>query len=170
VDHCGNAKLLQDRGAIIIAGEGDVDHLCKPGGVNLFRDSRYEEGSYHFFPAFTPNIAIDKDSKMEINGLKFRFILIPGHTPGSLVIWLDIDGKSVLFTGDSVNPLGIRIQEVDIGWYGDPKFNRKSLVESLMKLLPLEPDMILGGHGAPCLRDGNWVLRRAAKRAFFELR
>jgi glyoxylase-like metal-dependent hydrolase (beta-lactamase superfamily II) len=170
VDHCGNAKTLQDCGASIIAGEGDINHLCKPGGVNLFRDIRYEEGSYHFFPAFTPDIAISKDNKMEINGLTFRFILIPGHTPGSIAVWLDIDGKSMLFTGDSVNPLGIRIQEVDIGWYGDPRFDKKSLVESLMKLIPLDPDMILGGHGAVCLRDGNHVLRRAAKRAYFELR
>jgi glyoxylase-like metal-dependent hydrolase (beta-lactamase superfamily II) len=170
VDHCGNAKLLQERGTIIIAGEGDVAHLCKAGGVNLFRDTRYEEGSYHYFPAFTPDFPISKDSDMEINGLPFRFITIPGHTPGSMAVWLNIDGKTMLFTGDSVNPLGIRIQEVDIGWYGDPLFDRKSLVESLMKLVPLDPDMILGGHGSVCLRDGNCILRRAAKRAYFELR
>lgn len=166
VDHCGNAKYYQDHGSKILVGAGDVDYLCKAGGFNLYHDTCYEQGTYHIFPAFTPDIAIEQDQELELNGLKFGFITIPGHTVGSLAIYLQFEGKRILFTGDSIYPMGINCEKVDLGWRGDPKYNNQNFIKSLKKLCDLvECDMVLPGHGNLCLRNGTNVVRNAAKTA-----
>ena len=166
VDHCGNAKYYQEKGAQIIVGEGDVDYLCKAGGFNRFHDTRFEQGTYHIFPAFTPDIAIDEDKELLLNGLKFKFITIPGHTVGSLAIYLEMDEKRILFTGDSIYPMGINCEKVDLGWRGDPKYDNKAFIRSIVKLSDtVECDMVLPGHGNLCLRNGSNVIWNAAKTA-----
>jgi hypothetical protein len=78
---CGSAKYWKDQGAVIVAGEGDVDYLCKKGGFSMFGETHISlEGAFHRFPAFTPDIAIGKDQDMVIDGVNFRFITIPGHS------------------------------------------------------------------------------------------
>jgi glyoxylase-like metal-dependent hydrolase (beta-lactamase superfamily II) len=122
------------------------------------------------FPAFTPDIIIPEDSSKEINGIKFEFIMIPGHTPGSMAIRLKIDGKTMMFTGDSLQPDGIFLGTVSFGWQGDPAFSRQTITESMLKLMKYETDMILPGHGKICLRNGTNLLRHAAQNAFTTLR
>ena len=171
VDHCGNAAYFQNMGAKVIVGEGDVDYLCKAGGFNLFGDTCYEQATYHIFPAFTPDIIIDKDKELTINRIIFQFILIPGHTMGSMAVLTNFEGKRILFTGDSIYPMGINCEKIDLGWRGDPKYDNNAFLSSLKKLSDtVECDMVLPGHGNLCVRNGTTVVRRAAKEAFHQLR
>ena len=165
-DHCGSAKELQEAGAKIIVGKEDT-HYCENGGISGMR-SPFEDGQS--FPAFTPDVSIDGDKSMTINGISFEFIHIPGHTPGSMAIKTCIDGKTLLFTGDALQPDGLFLENVSLGWQGDPNFNRRSIVESMVKLMDYETDMILPGHGKVCLRNGTQVLRQAAQTAFMTMR
>lgn len=170
VDHAGNGKYYQDMGAKIIVGEGDADYLCEAGGFSLFHETRFDEGAMHLFPAFTPDILIKEDCVMEINGIKFEFIMIPGHTVGSIAIRVNLDGKVIMFTGDSISPYGDQCKETNISWHGDPKWDPPTFVESMLKLQEYECDMVLGGHLAIVVRNGTKVLRKAAKTAFLTLR
>ena len=165
-DHCGGAKELQESGAKIIVGKGDAQY-CVNGGVSGM-DSPFEEGQA--FPAFIPDITIDSDQTMTFGGIPFEFIQIPGHTPGSMAIRVCIDGKSLLFTGDALQPDGLYLENVSLGWQGDPNFNRRSIVESMIKLMKYETDMVLPGHGKVCLYNGTKVLRQAAQTAFTTMR
>lgn len=166
VDHCGNAKYYQERGAKIVVGRGDVDYLCQAGGFNRFHDTRFDQGTYHIFPAFTPDIIIEGDQELTINGLKFQFLSIPGHTVGSLAIYVELDGKTILFTGDSIYPMGINCEKVDLGWRGDPRYDNKAFINSIVKLSDkVECDMVLPGHGNLCVRNGSHVIWNAAKLA-----
>lgn len=99
-DHCGGAKELQENGAMIIVGEGDADY-CKQGGPKGTSNDMEQS-----FPAFIPDIEISCDKKMEINGIMFEFIMIPGHTNGGMAIRTKIDGKTILFTGDTLEADG----------------------------------------------------------------
>jgi glyoxylase-like metal-dependent hydrolase (beta-lactamase superfamily II) len=171
IDHCGNAKYYQDKGAKIIVGAGDVDYLCKAGGFNLFHETSYQTGTYHIFPAFTPDIAIGEDQEMVINGLTFKFITTPGHSAGSLAILLTIDGKTMLFSGDSFYPIGGRSEIVNLGWRGDPKYNSNDLINSLIKLSDtVETDMLLAGHGNVLFRNATKFIHLAARTAYQTLR
>ena len=161
-DHCGGAKELQDAGAKLIVGDEDAAY-CKNGGVwGLYSPYDVEQS----FPSFTPDITVTGEQTMEINDLLFEFIKIPGHTPGSIAIKVEIDGKTVMFTGDALQPDGILLENATFGWQGDPGFSRKSIVDSMMNLMKHETDMILPGHGKICLRNGTKVLRHAAQTAF----
>ncbi len=170
VDHCGNAKYYQEQGAKIVVGAGDVDYLCKAGGFNMFRDTRVEETTYHIFPAFTPDIQIAEDQEMVINGLNFKFILIPGHSMGSMAIQVTVDGKVLMFVGDVIRPAGIFCETIIPEWRGDPKFDRMAFVDSMVKLAQYDTDMVLPGHGTLVVRDGTKVLRIAAKAAYTTMR
>jgi len=165
-DHCGGALELQDAGARIIVGKEDVIY-CTNGGVK----GMYSPcDDFQLFPAFTPDIVISEDQLLEINGISFEFIKIPGHTPGSMAVLAGIDEKTALFTGDALQPDGMFLDSVTFGWQGDPAFSRVEIVDSMMKLMAYETDMILPGHGKICLRNGTSLLRQAAKIAFLTLR
>jgi glyoxylase-like metal-dependent hydrolase (beta-lactamase superfamily II) len=165
-DHCGNAKELQEAGAKVIVGAGDVNY-CKNGGFWGMGNPFEKEQAY---PAFEPDIIIDNDSKMKLNNVEFEFILIPGHSPGSMAIRIKLDGKIILFTGDTLEPGGTYLENYLFGWPGDPLFDKKKTVESLLKLTKYEADMILPGHGKICLKNGSELLRCAAQSAFITLR
>ena len=165
-DHCGGAKELQDAGAKVIVGREDAVY-CTNGGVGGMY-TPFDDA--HLFPAFTPDSIIDEDQSLMLGGLSFDFIKIPGHTPGSMAIRVKIDGKTALFTGDSLQPDGTRLDQVSFGWQGDVSFSREKIVTSMMKLVSCETDMVLPGHGKICLRNGTGLLRHAARNAFLTLR
>jgi len=165
-DHCGGAKELQDAGAKVIVGHEDYGY-CVNGGV-LGMGSPFDDEQ--LFPAFMPDITIEKDQTLEINGISFEFIKIPGHTPGSMAIRTERDGKRVMFTGDSVHPDGLCLETVSLGWQGDPAFSREAVVASMTKLMGYETDVLLPGHGKLCLRNGTALLRLAARTAFVTMR
>ena len=165
-DHCGGARELQDAGAKVIVGLEDAEY-CINGGVERVDSPFYDE---QIFPAFTPDITIDCDQALELNGLSFKFIKIPGHTPGSIAIQVKVDKKTIMFTGDALQPDGLMLENVSLGWQGDPDFNRQNVVDSMMKLVDYHADMVLPGHGKVCLRNGHNLFRLAAQTAFLTLR
>ena len=165
-DHCGGAKEFQDAGAKIVVSRADAFYCENGGNRNLetpFNDD-------HIYPAFRPDIIAEPDCDLTLNGLDFRLIAIPGHTPGSMAVQLTADRKTLLFTGDALQPDGRQLCDVTLGWQGDPGFSRTDIVNSMMKLMKLETDMILPGHGKVCLRGGTKMLRHAARTAFLTLR
>ncbi len=165
-DHCGSARQLQDEGVTIIVGKED-EAYCVNGGIKGMYSPFEKEQE---FPAFTPDIIIAENQTLDINGLQFEFIKIPGHTPGSMAIRTMFDAKSVLFTGDMLQPDGVYLNTFDFGWAGDPSYDKKATVDSIMKLANYETDMVLPGHGKICLRNGTTLLKYAAQAAFTTLR
>lgn len=157
-DHCGGAKEMQEAGAKIIVGAGDATY-CKQGGP---KGTPYDiEQS---FPAFIPDVEISVDKEMIINGIMFEFIMIPGHTNGGMAIRVKVDGKLVLFTGDTLEADGTYLDKFLFGWEGDPAFNKEEIVNSIMKLAKYKADIVLSGHGKICLINGTKLIRQAAKK------
>jgi len=85
----------------------------------------------------------------EVGG--FRVIDVPGHSAGHVAFWRESDG--VLILGDVLNNMDVMttlpgLREPKPFLTPDPAENRRSA----KKLGPLEPKLVLFGHGAP-LRD-----------------
>lgn len=156
-DHCGGAKELQELGSKIIVGAGDADY-CKHGGPKGTPDDIEQS-----FPAFIPDVEIFEDQEMIINGIVFEFIMIPGHTNGGMAIRVNVDGKFILFTGDTLEADGTFLNKFLFGWEGDPAFNKEKIVNSIMKLSKYETDIVLSGHGKICLMNGTKLIRQSAK-------
>jgi len=169
LDHTGSAKAIQEMGAKIIVGAEDA-YMCTNGGYQSHNVNSPFNDTFTF-DAFTPDLLIDQDCTLEINGLQLTFIKTPGHTPGSMVIQVKMDGKTALFTGDVLEPEDSSFSDICLGWQGDVGFDRAAVVESMMKLFNnYQADIILPGHGKLCLKNGTKLLRQAAKIAMLTMR
>jgi hydroxyacylglutathione hydrolase len=81
----------------------------------------------------------------------FRVIDVPGHSAGHVAYWRESD--RVLVIGDVLTNVDVLtgrtgLHEPKPNFTADPRTNR----ESARKLAPLEPKLVLFGHGPP-LRD-----------------
>ncbi|MGB9628317.1 MAG: MBL fold metallo-hydrolase, partial [Thermodesulfobacteriota bacterium] len=72
---------------------------------------------------------------LEIGQQKIHCLHTPGHTPGSISIYLDRDGKRVLFAQDLHGPL--------LSEFGS---NLEDYGRSTKRLLELEADILCEGH------------------------
>ena len=86
----------------------------------------------------------------------FRVIHVPGHTPGSIALH---DGR-VLFAGDNINVRDGAIQGSPAPYDWD---NAKAK-ESLGRLLELEFDALLPGHGPPVVGRASEKVRMSLGR------
>jgi len=87
------------------------------------------------FPSFKVDHALE-ESSLKIGNIQFQIIHTPGHTPGSVCLYAEIEGSKVLFSGDLW------------GWYSK---RWKSILEehlkSIRKIENLEIDIWAQGHG-----------------------
>jgi len=147
VDHAGTAAYYRARGAKIICSAADVPALNHGG----FTSPTPFEGMD--FPSCQADIVLEEDGELELDGYHFQVYMTPGHTAGSSIYRCEIDGKTVLFTGDTVSCDGSRGELSFPCWAGDPDFDRTVYTQSLAKIFLLKADMLLGGHGIPCFED-----------------
>jgi glyoxylase-like metal-dependent hydrolase (beta-lactamase superfamily II) len=89
-------------------------------------------------------------------GAGARAVSVPGHTPGSIAIYLPEPG--VLFTGDAV---ACHEGRAILGAFNaDPA----QAADSLRKLADLDAEIACFGHGDPITREATAGLRAAAAR------
>jgi glyoxylase-like metal-dependent hydrolase (beta-lactamase superfamily II) len=85
-------------------------------------------------------VKVDKKFKkdkeeLKIGPLKFQIIHTPGHTPGSISVFLEKEGKKVLFGQDIHGPFS-----------KDFNSDLEDYQKSMQKLLDLEADILCEGH------------------------
>lgn len=84
---------------------------------------------------------LEHDTLIEVGDLRLRTIKTPGHTPGS--ICFRIEGKPVVFSGDTLFPGGPGATQFEGGDFGTII---TSIEDLLFARLPPET-MVLPGHG-----------------------
>jgi len=77
----------------------------------------------------------EKERKFEIGSLAVTMYHIPGHSPGSVALTVESEGKLVLFGQDVHGPLNDTL-----------KSNRDDYIQSLEFLLSLDADILCEGH------------------------
>lgn len=164
-DHVGCVAYFQQQGAKIVCGEGDAWQMRKGG----LRPDEYPGMIWQCDPC-EPDILVRDGDEIRFEDFCIRVIAAPGHTDGSVVYVLQDGEREIFFTGDTVICDGERGEEIILGWPGDPTYNSGTYISTLQKLYHYSPDYVLGGHGIPCLADGNRVLRNAALKALLTLR
>lgn len=95
-------------------------------------------GTVYRLPSAPVNVQmVLKEGPLNVGQKKFYIYHTPGHTPGSISILTESDGMKILFVGDSVK-----------GWYLPRGGSDMAAWErSLMKLLTVDFDLALEGHG-----------------------
>jgi glyoxylase-like metal-dependent hydrolase (beta-lactamase superfamily II) len=146
IDHVGTAMALQKCGVPVyaLAAEvpillGDVTHPGYGGtaGKILLAAERLLFGN----PSFVGVRSLEVGQKLL--DTTWRVVASPGHTPGSLALFNEETGD--LLSGDTL-----------VSDFGCPRANLsfftpdcKTLVESALNLMALEPKYIHPGHGKP---------------------
>lgn len=132
VDHIGAAHLLRSHfGTKLVMHEKDAE-IVERGDIRL-------TAAFCFDVDFKP-LPVDLKLKGDAGNLEFpghaiRWLHTPGHTPGSISLYMEENGEMVLFAQDIGAPL---LSEFDC----DPP----AWLNSLQKLFALEADILCDGH------------------------
>jgi len=141
LDHSGGADALRRAtGAPILMhrqeepfiGRGPEDLDVPPERLKQWREAAARA---------RPDRLLEDGEGLPLGSITLEVIHTPGHTPGSLCIWLP--QEKALFTGDMV--LGMGTVVVPPPPYGDMIL----YLESLRRLLSLDASLLLPGHGPP---------------------
>lgn len=130
IDHIGALHAFRESfGARVIAHELDADKIERGRGAGA-----------DFYGVEQVPCPVDYRITLAEDTLRFgdcelKTIHVPGHTPGSIAAYVDINKKRVLFGQDIHGPYNPE-------WGADPAQARKSLG----KLLDLRADILCEGH------------------------
>ena len=152
-DHVGAAKALRDlTGARVIASATDAP---------VITGERLLDASHRRFEPCPVDRTVADGDVIEIGNMRWRVVETPGHTPGSMCLFLDpkfgsCEGAPVLIAGDTLFA-GTHGRTDFVG--GDPA----AMGRSLRRLAELPDDtIVLPGHNAltTIAREKLWILHR----------
>ncbi len=133
-DHCESNTIFLKKGALLAFHELEKDSAC-----------------YNF----TPDLPISNLKFYNTGKFNLELIHTPGHTPGSISIY--IDEFSTTITGDLIFESGVPGRTDLFGG------NTKSILKSLEKIQSLDSDYILPGHGR--ILNGKSGIRELFEKA-----
>ncbi|MBD3228774.1 MAG: MBL fold metallo-hydrolase [Candidatus Lokiarchaeota archaeon] len=133
IDHTGGASTIQKL--------FDVKIIAHKIEAQVIEGKEHSEriGAYFYGVDYEP-CSVDlkiKDDYEELNygNKQLKILFTPGHTPGGISPYIDVEEKRVLFGQDIHGPL--------MKGFGS---NRRNFLNSLQKLLELDADILCEGH------------------------
>ncbi len=141
-DHFYGVGALKEAGSVIVAHEWAYEYLSQPSSYNFLK-SRQKLLKEHIkgTDMVGPDITVTQGLNIYLGRYKFEVRhFCKAHTPGDIVIWMP--EEKVLFSGDIV--FDGRLPFLGSG-------NSKGWIACLDKILELDPDVLLPGHGNPML-------------------
>jgi glyoxylase-like metal-dependent hydrolase (beta-lactamase superfamily II) len=163
-DHAGSAAALAAWGDVaVLAGQADApiirrgSQLGPPPVLTEEEKPLYEaivvQGSLPPAPPVRVDRELRDGDRLDIGG-GARVLEIPGHTDGSIALYLE--GPRVLFTGDTIAEFQ---GQVILGVFN---LDRKRTIASMRRLAALDADVACFGHGEPLVGSAAASLRAAA--------
>ena len=152
-DHVGAAKELRElSGARVVASAADAPYI--DGSKRL-------DPSHRRFAPCAVDERVSEGDIVEVGAMRWRVLETPGHTPGSMCLFLEpsygsnVEGAPVLIAGDTLFA-GTHGRTDFVG--GDPAAMRTSLKK--LSELPAET-LVLTGHNdlTTIGREARWLAR-----------
>jgi hydroxyacylglutathione hydrolase len=111
----------------------NIPIYCPTRDAFMLENDPFSQGT----PPSHPDILINGDEEVEIEGIKIKFRHFPGHTPGCSIIEIG----DVWFSGDF-------LFEQSIGRWDFPNSSGEEMIQSLQKALGIKEDFtVYPGHG-----------------------
>lgn len=162
-DHFGSASVLREKtGAPLAVHSADFEILRT--GINPPLHPLGASGAVASMVSgmikapplkgLVADILIDGEMDLSSFGVAGRIVPTPGHTPGSLSVYMD--GGCVL-VGDLISGGMLRRKAPNFPLFGD---DRQEVLKSIKKVLDLDPKIVYAGHGGPFTVD-------SVRRRFF---
>lgn len=171
-DHIGNTDILKKEfGGIIYAHK--LDSLLIKNPLNLYENEKIEnEYGYsiytswedigfnkedidnmknltkkYFYESSNVDVYIEEDTELDLSGIKIRLLHTPGHSPGSISVYVEKTGS--IYTGDLtfwINPC----RPYPVG-------NIDSCLKSLSRIQKMDIKYCGQGHYLGILSPKNWI-------------
>jgi glyoxylase-like metal-dependent hydrolase (beta-lactamase superfamily II) len=148
IDHAMADRKFRELGAKILVHEADAGAVENGTQVTAF----YLIKGLTAFPRCPVDQRLGDGEELELGSRKLGVIHTPGHTPGSVCFLLGVNGRNLLFSGDTV------LYDGRLGWQGNPYADNRQYAASLRKLAEfrwngatVRWDVLLPGHGAMAL-------------------
>ncbi len=132
IDHIGGAPAIVERsGCEVVAHEGDLEALTEGLGMRTAAD---------MYGVPSPRIRVDRvieadGGTLNIGEAHMVIVHTPGHTPGTITLLMEVEGRTVAFANDVHGPFR-RV------WGSDVSAWRRSM----NRLIAEAPDVLLEGH------------------------
>ena len=178
VDHVGGTDLFREEGTELVAHANNQAHQTDDARIASFRAVRsgfafadaiakawtyIQENTGGGIPAQsrpTPDITFDDRAELELGGVRMELLWTPGgETTDSMVVWLPDHG--VVFTGNLFSALFGHFPNL-VTIRGDRYREALRFIDSLERVLALEPELLLPGHGGPVV--GKETIREELSR------
>jgi alkyl sulfatase BDS1-like metallo-beta-lactamase superfamily hydrolase len=178
VDHVGGVDLFLEEGTDVVTQARNAAHQADDARIASFRASR---SSFAFADVIAtslklmqaaggagtvaqskpkPTLTFDDRLELELGGERFELIATPGgETLDSLVIWMP--ERKICFAGNLFSALFGHIPNL-VTIRGDRYRDALNFVESLDKVMALEPELLLVGHHDPV--EGKALIRAELER------
>lgn len=132
IDHIGAASLFKkELDLAIFAHEKDSEAI---EGKDITRTAASWYGVEYSSIALDYKFSMERE-ELTVGDMEFNCLHTPGHTPGSISVYCDIEGKRILFGQDIHGPFDESF-----------KSNIEDWRKSMEKLLGLEADILCEGH------------------------
>lgn len=132
IDHIGGiSRIIEATGCTLIGHQLDRDGI-ELGDPRLTAADLY---GIEYWPTKIDVVLEGAEESLSLGDLLFHFVAIPGHTPGSIAVYLGLEEGRVLFGQDVHGPFSD-------SWGSDINEWRRSME----KLLGLEADVLCEGH------------------------
>ncbi len=171
LDHAWADAHLQRLGAKILIGRGDVAAVEK--ATDITARSALPPAMAAAYPTFKVDWPVDDGEDLVLGNKTFRAIWTPGHTPGSTCYWLVIDGKNILFGGDTL------LFDYRLGFQGNSYADDPAYLASLRKLAQFRAtptpagkvrwDVLLPGHGTIVLDRAYLDVMKALRQVEWDV-
>ena len=152
---CSNIYVLGRENAVIVdTGVGNYANPVWPQ-LEVFihtLDTRYIAS--HLGSSL---VKVEDGDVIETELWPLRAIWTPGHTEGGMCLYNE--DERILISGDTVFPDGY------YGRYDGDSGSLEAIIESLGKLVELEVDIMLPGHGSPVFDGANDHIEKAYRNA-----
>ena len=132
IDHIGAAPELR--------GKTGCKILIHALDAKAFEEGDPVRTAANWYGATFPPASVDVrlaggEGELVFGSDRLHWLHTPGHTPGSIVLWLDRNGQRILFGQDLHGPFSVDF-ESDVGQWR----------ESMEKVLALRSDILCEGH------------------------
>jgi alkyl sulfatase BDS1-like metallo-beta-lactamase superfamily hydrolase len=178
VDHVGGVDHFKEEGTEVVSQAGNTAHQADDERIAQFRAARSafafskviaqslrhmrEEGALGSIGQSKPEPTIVFDDRLEIElgGERLELIATPGgETLDSMVIWMP--DRKICFTGNLFSALFGHFPNL-VTIRGDRYRDPLRFVDSLDRVLALEPELLLVGHHDPV--EGKTLIRSELER------